>query len=169
MLRYALVITKNKEVAEDAVHNAFLSIIKHKEKYFSLPRRDMRILLVVITKNKCIDLLKQGNAFADDPIDEMDNVLPSKDIPIEEQLILNEEYEAIKKHVAGLDDKSRLVLEMKYLLDKDNQGTPGNTWLTTIVESLTIFTGRGNRFEKDIDINYRIYAFFNTYSICIGY
>ncbi|MCL2153802.1 MAG: hypothetical protein FWH57_12800, partial [Oscillospiraceae bacterium] len=85
------------------------------------------------------------------------------------QLILNEEYEAIKKHVAGLDDKSRLVLEMKYLLDKDNQGTPGNTWLTTIVESLTIFTGRGNRFEKDIDINYRIYAFFNTYSICIGY
>ena len=117
MLRYALKITNNKEAAEDAVHDAFLSIIKHKDKYFSLSGKDLRVLLVIITKNKCIDLLKKGNAFVDDPVDEMENVLPSKDIPIEEQLILNEEYEAIKKHVAGLDDKSRLVLEMKYLLD----------------------------------------------------
>ena len=117
MLRYALKITKNKQIAEDAVHNAFLSIIKHKDKYFSLSSMDMRVLLVIITKNKCIDLIKKVDVFADDPIDEMENVLPSRDKPIEEQLILNEEYESLKKHVAALDEKSRLVLEMKYLLE----------------------------------------------------
>jgi len=117
MLRYALKITNNKETAEDAVHDAFLSTIKHKEKYFALPGRDLRNLLVIITKNKCIDLLRKGNAFIDEPIDEMENTIPSEDIPIEEELILSEVYELIKKHVASLDEKSRLVLEMRYLCD----------------------------------------------------
>lgn len=33
LLLYAVKLTKNQEMAEDAVHNAFISIIKEKEKY----------------------------------------------------------------------------------------------------------------------------------------
>jgi RNA polymerase sigma-70 factor (ECF subfamily) len=114
MLSYALSITKNRELAEDAVHDAFLAVIKHKEKYFALSCRDLRISIVIITKHKCIDLLRQRNRFADEPPDDTDSV--SNDDLIEEKLILKEEYETIKRHVASLDEMSRLVLEMKYLL-----------------------------------------------------
>jgi len=117
MLRYALKITNNNEIAEDAVHDAFLSIIKHKEKYFSLSGRDLRALLVVITKNKCIDILRKQNAFVEDSIDDMEHALQAKDTPVEEQIILNEEYESIKINLDALDEISRLVLEMKYRLD----------------------------------------------------
>jgi len=116
MLRYALQITQNKEIAEDAVHNTFLSVIKHKEKMFPLDRKDLRNKLIVMTKNKCIDILRQKNIYVDDPVDEMDDVLVSQEIPIEDQIIHNDEYEAIRKHIASLDEASRAVLEMKYLL-----------------------------------------------------
>ena len=117
ILRYALSVTKNKEMAEDAVQNAFLTIIKQKEKYFSLSCRDLRILIVIITKSRCIDLLRQRNMLADVQIDEMADILPSDDTPVEERLLLHEEYEAIRKHLSALDETSRLVLEMKYLLN----------------------------------------------------
>ena len=116
MLRYAFSIAKNKEIAEDAVHNAFLAIIKQKDKYFSLSGRELRISIVIITKNKCIDILRQRNVFVDEQLDEMENTIKANDIPVEEQIILSEEYESIKKYVAALDEMSRLVLEMKYLL-----------------------------------------------------
>ena len=116
MLRYALSITKNNEIAEDAVHNTFLAIIKNKEKYFSLSGRDLRVSIVIITKNKCIDILRQRNIFVDEQLYEMEDILKTDDVPIEEKVIQSEEYESIKKHVAALDEMSRLVLEMKYLL-----------------------------------------------------
>ena len=116
MLRYALSITKNKEIAEDAVHNAFLAVIRHKEKFLSLSCRDFRIRIVIITKNKCIDLLRQRNQFADEGIDEMEDLLEAEDAPVEEQIILREEYETLRKHMASLDETSRLVLEMRYIL-----------------------------------------------------
>jgi len=116
MLRYALQLTKSKETAEDAVHDAFMAIIKHKEKYISKPCRDLRVSIVIITKNKCIDLMRKSNAVVYDNHDDMDDVI-SDEAAIEEQIILIEEYETIKKHIASLDEQSRLVLEMRYILD----------------------------------------------------
>ena len=42
LLHYAMKIIRNQEMAEDAVHNAFISIIKKKEKFFYLDCRDFR-------------------------------------------------------------------------------------------------------------------------------
>jgi RNA polymerase sigma-70 factor (ECF subfamily) len=116
MLRYAISVTKSKEIAEDAIHNVFLIIIKHKVKYLSLDSSDLRSRLIVMTKHRCIDILRQGKDFADEPIEEMGDALMSPEIPIEEQTIRSGEYEAIRKCVASLDEASRIVLEMKYLL-----------------------------------------------------
>ena len=118
MLRYAQKLTHgNVFMAEDAVHNAFLAIIKHKEKYFSISCRELRNSIVIITKNKCIDLLRQHNMIVDEPIEEMENILQTDDDPVEDEVILKEEYETIKKHVAALDETSRLILEMRYVLE----------------------------------------------------
>ena len=116
MLRKALSLVNNREMAEDAVHNAFLAVIKDKEKYLALAGRDLRVLLIVITKNKCIDLLRQRNQFVDNQIDDMDDILIANNASVENQIILLDEYDSIKKYLAMLDDTSRLVLEMKYIL-----------------------------------------------------
>jgi len=116
MLMCALRITKNHETAEDAVHNAFISIIKHKEKLFRLSKKELRTQVVIITKNKCIDLLRKNNTFIDESIEDMEYSLETDDMPVEDQIILIDEYKAIRRHIASLDEVSRLVLEMKYIL-----------------------------------------------------
>jgi len=116
MLRFALSITGNKEMAEDAVHDAFISIIMHKNKLFALSSKEIRARAILITKCRCIDLLRKSNRYADDPIEDMMYSIEDETIPVEENVILIDEYESIKKHVATLDESSRLVLEMKYIL-----------------------------------------------------
>jgi len=116
MLRHALLLARNKEMAEDAVHNAFLAIIKHKEKLFSLSERELKTQVVIFTKNKCIDMIRKDKPLVDNPIHETGDILESNDIPIEDQIIMNDEFESIRRHMRSLDETSRLVLEMKYLL-----------------------------------------------------
>ena len=116
MLRKAISIVKNKEMAEDAVHNAILVVIKHKGKFLTLTGRDLRVQLIIITKNKCIDLLRQGSSFVDTQIDDMGDILITNDKAIEDQIILNDEYNTIKRCLMMIDETSRLVLEMKYVM-----------------------------------------------------
>lgn len=118
LLLYALKVTgHNLEIAEDAVHNAFLAIIKEKEKYFRLGSRDLRFLSVIIVRNKCIDLLRKEKPYADIPMDELEIFLEADEKPIDERIIASYEYAAIRKHMASIDEISRQVLIMKYVLD----------------------------------------------------
>ncbi len=117
LLMYALKVTGyNQAMAEDAVHNAFISIIKNKEKYFSLDSRDFRFSAVIIVRNKCIDLLRKEKPYADISIDELEIYLESKDKPVEDQAVISSEYSAIRRHMAEIDEISRQVLIMKYAL-----------------------------------------------------
>lgn len=117
LLLYALKVTGyNQSMAEDAVHNAFISIIKEKDKYFSLNSREFRFSAVIIVRNKCIDLLRKEKMYADIPIDELEIFLESKEKPIEEQVIISSEYATIKKYMKSIDEISSQVLIMKYVL-----------------------------------------------------
>lgn len=117
LLMYALKITGyNQAMAEDAVHNAFISIIKEKEKYFYLDSRDFRFSAVIIVRNKCIDLLRKEKPYADIPMDELEIFLESDDKPLDEQAIISSEYASIRRHMASIDEISRQVLIMKYVL-----------------------------------------------------
>lgn len=115
-LKIALKITNNQSMAEDAVHNAFLSIIKKKEKYLGLSCRDFRSLIVIIVKNKCLDLLKAGKKFSSTPVDEMEEELSSNDIPVDIQVIEQIDFDKLRKYMEKLDDISKQVLDMKYML-----------------------------------------------------
>jgi RNA polymerase sigma-70 factor (ECF subfamily) len=114
MLMYALKILKNQDLAEDAVHNAFLAIIEQKDKYFNLSCRDFRFSAVIIVRNKCIDILRKQKPYEMIPIEEIEFTLESKGKPLEEQVIISSEYDAIRKHLNAIDEVSRQVLIMKY-------------------------------------------------------
>ena len=57
-LHIAIKISKNQALAEDAVHNAFLEIVRKKENFLYLSGSEFRSKIVIIVKNKVIDLLR---------------------------------------------------------------------------------------------------------------
>lgn len=117
LFHYAIKITRNQSMAEDAVHNAFISIIKGKEKYLNLDCMDFRRSAVTIVRNKCIDLLRKQKPYSNKSMEELEIFLESDEIPVEEQVIFESEYELIRKHMNTIDEISKQVLVMKYLLN----------------------------------------------------
>lgn len=74
----------NQSMAEDAGHNAFISIIQKKEKYLSLDGMAFRRSAVTIVRNKCIDILRKRKPFANKSIEELEIFLESDEIPVDE-------------------------------------------------------------------------------------
>jgi RNA polymerase sigma-70 factor (ECF subfamily) len=118
MLRYAVKITQNQAMAEDAVHNAFLSVIKHKDKYLSLSNEDFLTRTIIIVKCKCIDIIRRNNSLAKFELDCEEHADDSQELPALEKIMASEAYERIRRQLDLLDEISKLVLEMKYLLGK---------------------------------------------------
>jgi len=117
MLKYSLSILKDKGLAEDAVHDAFVALIKNKEKYFSVSCNDLRVPIVIITKNKCFDILKKANLKYNESLEDYGHMIDSESLHAEEQIVIKEEYETLRKYISRLDDQSRQILEMRYILE----------------------------------------------------
>lgn len=115
LLIYAKKIMGNQHMAEDAVHDAFISIIQGKEKYLKLDRMDFRRSAVIIVRNKCIDILRKQKPFANKSIEELEIFLESGEMPIDDQVIFESEYELICKYMNSIDEISKQVLIMKYI------------------------------------------------------
>ncbi|MCL2320989.1 MAG: sigma-70 family RNA polymerase sigma factor [Oscillospiraceae bacterium] len=112
----ALKITNNQVMAEDAVHNTFISAIHHKEKIISMDEIDFLRWSVIVVKGKCIDLIRKEKHYADSSIDEFDDILPSNTMPVDEYVIQQDTYRKLKNCIDGLDEVSSQILEMKYIL-----------------------------------------------------
>jgi len=114
LLLCAKKILNNHEMAEDAVHSTFLSIIENKKKYFELDSRNFRYLAVLIIKNKCIDILRKQNKYSNTPLDELEIYVKPSGKSVEEQAMFNSEYEVVRSHLKTIDIISRQLLVMKY-------------------------------------------------------
>ena len=51
-------VTRDTGLAEDVVHNCFVKIMEHRDKYFSLPTPKRDGYIVVMVKNKAIDTMR---------------------------------------------------------------------------------------------------------------
>jgi len=120
MLSIAMKILKNKEQAEDAVHEAFLAIINHKEKYLQNTCPDLGVPIVIIIKNKCFDALKKASKKVD-MIEDYENYLQSNEVSHDNIVIQKEEYELLRKHLLKLDEGSKNILEMRYVLEMSHK------------------------------------------------
>jgi len=61
MLHVANQILRNHHDAEDAVHQAFVSVIENLDKIIEVDSPKTRSFVVIITERKAIDLLRQNN------------------------------------------------------------------------------------------------------------
>ncbi len=114
-LRIAVTILHDNALAEDAVHEAFLSIIRQREKYLSLSCSDFRKSIIIIVRNKCIDILRREKRTVEFPTD--DNIFedPSNEPSVEDQVILRADVLEVSNYLNRLDEISRQVLYLKYV------------------------------------------------------
>jgi RNA polymerase, sigma-24 subunit, ECF subfamily len=70
MLALARRRLRTPEDAEDAVHQAFLSLAEHFHRLARLPRPELEAYLTVVVERKCIDLLRQQARLSGTPFDE---------------------------------------------------------------------------------------------------
>jgi RNA polymerase sigma-70 factor (ECF subfamily) len=112
-LHVAFAILKRQELAEDAVHEAFLSVIKNKDKMLGLACSDFRREIVTIVRNKCIDVIRKDKRMSDKSIDDLE--LESDEDPLDVTIISREEFQNLSEFLLRIDDISRTVLIMKYV------------------------------------------------------
>lgn len=96
-------ILHNTHDAEDAVHQAFLSILKHLDKISSVESQKTRAFVVVIVERKAIDLLRARNRMGETVLLEEITSAPEP-----EKLGLEEAIERLPEHY-------RNVLTLKYV------------------------------------------------------
>lgn len=70
MLALARRKLRSPEDAEDAVHQAFLSLAEHFDRLAALPCTELEAYLTVVVERKCIDLLRQQSRLSGTPFDE---------------------------------------------------------------------------------------------------
>jgi DNA-directed RNA polymerase specialized sigma24 family protein len=65
LLKFAMLLTNSQHTAEDAVGNAFVKVIEHKEKIFSLNCSEIRPYLVTIVRRCVIDTFRDNAKIHD--------------------------------------------------------------------------------------------------------
>jgi RNA polymerase sigma-70 factor (ECF subfamily) len=118
MYRAALRVSGNNHaLAEDAVSEAFMKIIKDWDNFLKIPRNKWKSWIVIITKNKTIDLLRKEKKSV--PLDD-DFVSSNRDDNLDILLQYKDDTEYIAKCIAKLDEKYRVPLQLRWYEELSN-------------------------------------------------
>ncbi len=131
-------ILHNRQDAEDAVHNAFLRIIKHFSKFRNTPSTDHAPQIVVIVKNEAISILrKKQNTI---PLEDWDGCAETSEAAAD--------YHALVDSFTRLPQTYRAAMEMKLLLGYSDGEIAVKLGLSKTAVSTRI--SRGRRLLRDI-------------------
>lgn len=131
-------ILHNRQDAEDAVHNAFLRVIKHFKKFQSTPLQDLAPQVAIIARNEAISLLQRRKGEA--PLEDWDGLAePSESIS---------DYHALVDSFARLPRTYRAVMEMKLLSGYSDGEIAAKLGLSKTAVSTRI--SRGRQLLRDI-------------------
>ena len=121
MYHIAFAILKQHADAEDAVHEAFLSIAKNFRKYSKLSCREIEGLCVTIVKSKVIDQLRYKKRFTEE---ELANIVLFNEyagFEPEKSLENKEEAQKLRKIMEQLPEVLRITVDLKYFYDYSNK------------------------------------------------
>ena len=131
-------ILHNSQDAEDAVHNAFLKIIKKFSKFQDAPAKDLARQIVAIARNEALSLLRKKKDTA--PLDDWEGFAETA-----EEV---SDYHALVDSFACLPQTYRAVMEMKLLLGYSDGEIAAKLGLTKKTVSVRI--SRGRQLLRDI-------------------
>jgi RNA polymerase sigma-70 factor, ECF subfamily len=109
LYRVAYSVMRNAAEAEDAVQEAFLRVLKHREKLEEI--HDPRVWLIRITWNVVLDRKRRSKTRPEnDDIADFARVLPSSDRRADDSLISSQEHKRILQLIDRLPRKEREAL-----------------------------------------------------------
>lgn len=108
----AFSILREPQAAEDAVHNAFVNILKNLDKIEEIDCSKTRSFLIVITRRECFRLY---NARKADPVLDWEEAAPSSDGDVVwEEIARTADAEALAAAMRSLSETDRQLLIGKY-------------------------------------------------------
>ena len=131
-------ILHNRQDAEDAVHNAFLRIIRHFRRLRNIPARDLAPLVTVIARNEAISL--QRKRKDETPLEDWDGLAEAPEAAAD--------YHALVDVFTRLPRTYRAALEMKLLLGYSDGEIAAKLGLSKTAVSTRI--SRGRQLLRDI-------------------
>lgn len=120
MLYIAKRILNNQAMAEDAVSRAFEKIIDKFQKFSFEDCNKTKGLIGILVRDICYDILKEASHKRNIPLDDSDVPTDSEDLPFE-YIASKEGYQAILDALSEIDEKSKNVIELKYIYDYSDE------------------------------------------------
>ena len=120
MMYTAETILNNKEAAKDVVSESIIKIIKNLDKILNISSYKTRGYIVIIVRNTSLDYLKKQKAF----VENADNYLkdiPDSDSSTIDNLVSEENYQAMIKAIRSLPESISSVLYLSAVEDLDNK------------------------------------------------
>lgn len=115
-------ILKDKDLAEDAVQEAYLALTKHLEQVEDVDSPRTKRFLVTIVKSKAIDILRrERRADFTEYEDALGDVAEREDAL--DAYLQVESYERLVEAIRGLEENYRVVLECRYLHELSEKET----------------------------------------------
>ena len=131
-------ILHDRQEAEDAVHNAFLRVIKKFSKFQNTPAKDLAPQIVVIARNEAISLLRKRKDT--DPLEDWGGFAETA-----EEV---SDYHALVDTFTRLPQTYRAAMEMKLLLGYSDGEIAAKLGLSKKAVSVRI--SRGRQLLRDI-------------------
>jgi RNA polymerase sigma-70 factor (ECF subfamily) len=119
-LSVALAITHNHAWAEEAVQEAFLRMIRHKEKYFSDPCKRTGTTIVIMVKSAALNIKNRENKLDHFALEDVEFSL-SNDEPDALRIVASKEaVNRLQYHISQLSAPDKALYQMKYILEKSD-------------------------------------------------
>lgn len=128
--------------AENAVHDAFLSLAENFTKYSHLSCSEMTGLCVTIVKHKVLDSIRRANRYSDAELEELilyDEV-PEHDAPGMAER--GEESVFVRKALEGISEILRQTLTLKYYYELSNKEIARIQGVSVKTVEMRLFRGK---------------------------
>ncbi|NYB73216.1 RNA polymerase sigma factor [Sedimentibacter hydroxybenzoicus DSM 7310] len=124
MLYEAKYILRDEDMAEDAVHEAFIKIIKNISKISTENRNRLRSLLVLIVKQKSIDMIRKNEKEETDYVENIEKIQDENEEIHDEVLDKVLSIHGVRHMmgiIAELEDAYKIPLELKLFHEYSNK------------------------------------------------
>ena len=150
MYAVAYSVLKNREDAEDAVHQSFLKIANNFTKISSIPRNEIKAYIVIISRNTAINMYNKNKKHAEN------NKQLLAETVVDDSLSDNDDADEIKMEIKELPQNYKDVLYLYCLLGFSAKQTAkmlgisvNNVWQRTMraKQQLLKILKRGDNFD----------------------